>query len=230
VEPLTRGLPPSDPRSLRPPSSTEFVEPPNKITGYATAQFPESSLAEQNPVTLQKRLPLSVCPHVSWDQRPRIRRRQPPLSPVFNCHNDVTEWYAVIMYFCKLRNIIDQTSFQLKLCVSDTTVFYSYVNWELVSCLKFRCLDFSSRNESNSKTELNWNTDTLPAYPYFQLNTSLFIVHTTLLLAEMNGTFIPCYFSKYPSCNTHLKSMSRRVTRYAIWCFFDRVSLCITIT
>jgi len=27
-EPLTRGLPPSDPRSLRALSSTEFVEPP----------------------------------------------------------------------------------------------------------------------------------------------------------------------------------------------------------
>ena len=37
--PLTRGLPPPDPRSLYPLSSTEFVEPPpNKIPGYATAQ------------------------------------------------------------------------------------------------------------------------------------------------------------------------------------------------
>ena len=38
-EPLTRGLPPPDPRSLWPLSSTEFVEPPprNKIPGYATA-------------------------------------------------------------------------------------------------------------------------------------------------------------------------------------------------
>ena len=37
-EPLTRGLPPPDPRSLYPVSSTEFVEPPppNKIPGYAT--------------------------------------------------------------------------------------------------------------------------------------------------------------------------------------------------
>ena len=37
-EPLTRGLPPTDPRSLCPLSSTEFVEPPpppNKIPGYA---------------------------------------------------------------------------------------------------------------------------------------------------------------------------------------------------
>ena len=35
----TRGLPPPDPRSLCPLSSTEFVEPPppNKIPGYATA-------------------------------------------------------------------------------------------------------------------------------------------------------------------------------------------------
>ena len=34
---LTRGLPPPDPRSLCPLSSTEFVEPPpNKIPGYAT--------------------------------------------------------------------------------------------------------------------------------------------------------------------------------------------------
>ena len=38
-EPLTRVLPPPDPRSLCPLSSTEFVEPPsNKIPGYATAQ------------------------------------------------------------------------------------------------------------------------------------------------------------------------------------------------
>jgi hypothetical protein len=37
VEPLTRGLPPPDPRSLYPLSSTEFVEPPpKKIPGYAT--------------------------------------------------------------------------------------------------------------------------------------------------------------------------------------------------
>ena len=39
-EPLTRGLPPPDPCSLCPLSSTEFVEPPpppNKIPGYATA-------------------------------------------------------------------------------------------------------------------------------------------------------------------------------------------------
>jgi hypothetical protein len=38
-EPLTRGLPPPDPRSLCPLSSTEFVElpsPPYKIPGYAT--------------------------------------------------------------------------------------------------------------------------------------------------------------------------------------------------
>jgi len=38
-EPLTRGLPPPDPRSLCRLSSTEFVEPPplpNKILGYAT--------------------------------------------------------------------------------------------------------------------------------------------------------------------------------------------------
>jgi hypothetical protein len=37
--PLTRGLPPPDPRSLCPLSSTEFVgtpPPPNKIPGYAT--------------------------------------------------------------------------------------------------------------------------------------------------------------------------------------------------
>ena len=34
---MTRGLPPPDPRSLSPLSSTEFVEPPpNKIRGYAT--------------------------------------------------------------------------------------------------------------------------------------------------------------------------------------------------
>ena len=40
--PLTRGLPPSDPRSLCPLSSTEFVEtppPPNKIPGYATDSY-----------------------------------------------------------------------------------------------------------------------------------------------------------------------------------------------
>ena len=38
-EPLTRGLPPPDPHSLCPLSSTEFVEPPlkKKILGYATA-------------------------------------------------------------------------------------------------------------------------------------------------------------------------------------------------
>jgi len=38
-EPLTRGLPPQYTRSLRPLSSTKFVEPPpppNKIPGYAT--------------------------------------------------------------------------------------------------------------------------------------------------------------------------------------------------
>jgi len=37
-EPLSRGLPPPDPRSLFPLSSTEFFEPPprNKIPGYAT--------------------------------------------------------------------------------------------------------------------------------------------------------------------------------------------------
>jgi hypothetical protein len=38
-EPLTRGLPPPDPRSVCPMSSTEFVETPpplNKMPGYAT--------------------------------------------------------------------------------------------------------------------------------------------------------------------------------------------------
>ena len=40
-EPLTRGLTPTDPRSLCPLSSTEFVDPPpEKIPGYATALFP----------------------------------------------------------------------------------------------------------------------------------------------------------------------------------------------
>ena len=44
-KPLTRGLPPPDPRSLCPLSSTEFVEPPtpsipNKILGYATGTDP----------------------------------------------------------------------------------------------------------------------------------------------------------------------------------------------
>ena len=38
-EPLASGLPPPDPRSLCPLSSTEFVEPPppEKNPGYATA-------------------------------------------------------------------------------------------------------------------------------------------------------------------------------------------------
>jgi hypothetical protein len=37
-EPLTRGLPSPDPRSLCPLSSAEFVEPPpKKNPGYATA-------------------------------------------------------------------------------------------------------------------------------------------------------------------------------------------------
>jgi hypothetical protein len=39
VEPLTRGLPPADPRSLCPLSSTEFVEPPEKIPEYAIASI-----------------------------------------------------------------------------------------------------------------------------------------------------------------------------------------------
>ena len=40
-EPLSRGLPPRDLRSLCPLSSTEFVEPPppNKIPGYATGSL-----------------------------------------------------------------------------------------------------------------------------------------------------------------------------------------------
>jgi len=39
--PLTRGLPPPDPRSLCPLSSTEFVDPPpNRIPGYATDVWP----------------------------------------------------------------------------------------------------------------------------------------------------------------------------------------------
>jgi hypothetical protein len=38
-EPLTRGLPPQDPHSLCPLSSTQLVEPPsNKIPGYATGK------------------------------------------------------------------------------------------------------------------------------------------------------------------------------------------------
>jgi len=37
TEPLTKGLPPPDPRSLCPLSSTEFVEPPpNKIPWHVT--------------------------------------------------------------------------------------------------------------------------------------------------------------------------------------------------
>jgi hypothetical protein len=36
VEPLTRGLMPSDPRSVCPLFSTEFAEPPRKIPGYTT--------------------------------------------------------------------------------------------------------------------------------------------------------------------------------------------------
>ena len=39
-EPLTRGLPHPDPRSLCPLSSTEFDEPPpEKIPGYATGFY-----------------------------------------------------------------------------------------------------------------------------------------------------------------------------------------------
>ena len=39
--PLTMGLPPPDPHSVCPLSSTEFVEPPtpNKIPGYATDYY-----------------------------------------------------------------------------------------------------------------------------------------------------------------------------------------------
>jgi hypothetical protein len=53
VEPLTRGLPPSDPHSLCPLSSTEFVEPPpptEKIPGYATDQERQSYIVIRNIV------------------------------------------------------------------------------------------------------------------------------------------------------------------------------------
>ena len=44
-EPLSRGLPPPDPHSLSPLSSTEFVEPPpKKIPGYATANISPPSI------------------------------------------------------------------------------------------------------------------------------------------------------------------------------------------
>jgi len=47
--PLTRGLPPPDPWSLCPLSSTEFVEPPsNKIPGYATRAVSENSEKEDS--------------------------------------------------------------------------------------------------------------------------------------------------------------------------------------
>ena len=43
-KPLTRGLPPPDPLSLCPLSSTELVEPPpEKIPGYATGRGCSSS-------------------------------------------------------------------------------------------------------------------------------------------------------------------------------------------
>jgi hypothetical protein len=42
AEPLTRGLPPPDPRSLCPLSSTEFVEPPDK-TSWARHWPPPTS-------------------------------------------------------------------------------------------------------------------------------------------------------------------------------------------
>ena len=81
-EPLTRRLPPSDPRSLCPLSSTEFVEPPhphpNKILGYATdlavgrstlfldGKDSVFSLNEQIAISLSTTKAsscLSFCPH-----------------------------------------------------------------------------------------------------------------------------------------------------------------------
>ena len=58
-EPLTRGLPPPDPRSPCPLSSTEFVEPPlpNKISGYATERDFRFSL--QFPCSFQTNVKFS---------------------------------------------------------------------------------------------------------------------------------------------------------------------------
>jgi hypothetical protein len=66
VEPLTRGLPPPDLRSLCPLPSTEFVEPPQpKNSGYATAHMHVTwcsvmPLKNQNICTIFECLPTAA--------------------------------------------------------------------------------------------------------------------------------------------------------------------------
>jgi hypothetical protein len=56
VEPLTRGLPPPDPRSVCPLSSTEFVNPPEKIPGYATGDWCVTDLCRKRYKMYSKNL------------------------------------------------------------------------------------------------------------------------------------------------------------------------------
>jgi len=56
AEPLPRGLPPPDPLSLCPLSSTEFVEPPEKSPGYAT-DFRQSFRPDSSALPLSRHWP-----------------------------------------------------------------------------------------------------------------------------------------------------------------------------
>jgi hypothetical protein len=70
VEPLTRGLPPLDPRSLCPLSSTEFVDPRTKNPRYATDCRCHKQQSCNSPYT--------------WHS-PALRQTPPPPSGTIAC-------------------------------------------------------------------------------------------------------------------------------------------------
>jgi hypothetical protein len=91
AEPLTRGLPPPDPGSFCPLSSTEFVEhPPNKIPGYVTAPVFRSFL--------------QTCGDSSWMSTFTFPFTKFPIIFPFILSQSIDEIYrAAVMYFnCRI--------------------------------------------------------------------------------------------------------------------------------
>jgi hypothetical protein len=106
-EPLTKGLPPPDPRSLCPLSSTQFVEPP----------LPEKNSWVRHCLCSPKSFVPAILKHPRWD-----RQHAPKLRWILSTwYHPVTQKHHILIYITVLaRNLISFVWSRLKTCGTIT--------------------------------------------------------------------------------------------------------------